>query len=1144
VTKSKLRILNNRYALPGEFNVGGMADLYKAQDMEADRPVAVKMFREGAYDADFLAEALRRELMALSELRHPNIVELFDHGRDEETGRHFIVLEWIDHDLEGWLKMNQLKGWDHFYEQIGRTIIDALAFTYSRNFAHRDLKPKNILVAENQNVKLADFGIAKWKSFTTPGVTLAEFGSRPFTPPEYDDGSWTYTRDTFGFGVVVLRCLTDVPLQQYEDINRALDALDAPDEVYGVLERCVSLDDPSRRTANASLLQDELEKIWRARSPWWVPRRPCYLRLTKKLTETLSRELKASVESEIKSHVVNDLNSICGIKRYESRQKNNDKPSPVSWEGQYLLIGAELRYHVIVDKQHGESLVILNAWRSDSSVLEGLREDAWMSPYDFRFGTPANPLEAGEVINELRQKVIEHDEELRRHKVERLEDRLFQTWRKILDARTSIEKSRHQPLRYEGFTIDGKRIRFHLTTNPDEEIQDQPRLVRAKSGRILTGLVAAVSGNDVILHVEDGDISLIPRSGLLEYDSLRAEKSLDKQKASLDAVRFNQAIRSDLRTLISHPKNSRPPEEFAEPEFTQTLDDAKRDAVIAALGAKDFLVVEGPPGTGKTTFITETIVQTLRRNPDARILLTSQTHVALDNAVERLRTLEPGVRMVRLASRHSEEKVADSVYPSLLGPQLKSWKKEALEAGRKFLNDWASAQNISAREVDIGITIGELVAVRSIIEQEEEQMAALKRELDRITQQQQITQKEAADQIREDISSLNKSLGEKKKRRKGLEDKLAGLVDLGESLSKLSIPELHEWIGVYLTDSEEHKQFQDMQEIYADWGERFGRSPDFIAALLASRQVVAGTCVGIISIRGTVDLDHDLCILDEASKATPTEALIPLVRSRRWILVGDQRQLSPFQDPDLKSPSIREKYDLSDEDLGNTLFDHLIAHLPSQCRTSLTIQHRMIAPIGNMISRCFYDGRLKSADKQPDPYLESIFRQPVSWFTTAELGDRWESRSADSFVNHCEVRVTRQIVLRINKLAEWRNKHYSLAILVGYSGQKREMERALNPELKNLNRLEISIDTVDAYQGREADIALYSITRANRDRNIGFLRENERINVALSRGRYYLGIIGDHIFCRNVQGINPFKRVIEHIEEHPDECDINVEQSR
>src|SRR5262249_48358308 len=160
------------------------------------------------------------------------------------------------------------------------------------------------------------------------------------------------------------------------------------------------------------------------------------------------------------------------------------------------------------------------------------------------------------------------------------------------------------------------------------------------------------------------------------------------------------------------------------------------------------------------------------------------------------------------------------------------------------------------------------------------------------------------------------------------------------------------------------KQFLELQEIYAAWEETFGRSPAFTAALLASCQVVAGTCLGIMSIRGIEELDYDLCILDEASKATPTETLIPLSRSRRWILVGDQRQLSPFQDPDLKSPGIREKYELSDQDLNNTLFDHLITNLPMQCRTSLNIQHRMVAPIGNLISQCFYDGRLESANKQ------------------------------------------------------------------------------------------------------------------------------------------------------------------------------------
>src|SRR6266498_1280768 len=120
-----------------------MADLYKAQDMEADRPVAVKMFREGAYDADFLAEALRRELMALSELRHPNIVELFDHGRDEETGRHFIVLEWIDHDLEGWKKKDNEKGGRFFSKPPGPPNKGPSPFPHPPPLPPPKLKEKN-----------------------------------------------------------------------------------------------------------------------------------------------------------------------------------------------------------------------------------------------------------------------------------------------------------------------------------------------------------------------------------------------------------------------------------------------------------------------------------------------------------------------------------------------------------------------------------------------------------------------------------------------------------------------------------------------------------------------------------------------------------------------------------------------------------------------------------------------------------------------------------------------------------------------------------------------------------------------------------------------------------------------------------------
>ncbi|MEQ9371057.1 MAG: protein kinase [Coleofasciculus chthonoplastes F3-SA18-01] len=70
--------------------------------------------------------------------------------------------------------------------------------------------------------KIADFGISKLKRYLQPSVTLREFVSRPFTPPEEDNGSYTYTRDVFSFGVLLLKCLTTVELIDYDSINHAI----------------------------------------------------------------------------------------------------------------------------------------------------------------------------------------------------------------------------------------------------------------------------------------------------------------------------------------------------------------------------------------------------------------------------------------------------------------------------------------------------------------------------------------------------------------------------------------------------------------------------------------------------------------------------------------------------------------------------------------------------------------------------------------------------------------------------------------------------------------------------------------------------------------------------------------------------------
>lgn len=199
------RIINDRYVLLPKPRLGGMADVYKATDYQRDGcQVAVKVFKHGQIEDNILTESFRRETQALRELKHPSIVELIDSGRDKQTGEYFLALEWMERDLVALLDEAPLEGWDSYWERLALPILNALSFSHERKCVHRDLKPSNILIGADGRLKLADFGISKLRGYFRPTVTLREFVSRPFTPPEDDDGSYPYTRDVFSFGVVTL----------------------------------------------------------------------------------------------------------------------------------------------------------------------------------------------------------------------------------------------------------------------------------------------------------------------------------------------------------------------------------------------------------------------------------------------------------------------------------------------------------------------------------------------------------------------------------------------------------------------------------------------------------------------------------------------------------------------------------------------------------------------------------------------------------------------------------------------------------------------------------------------------------------------------------------------------------------------------
>jgi superfamily I DNA and/or RNA helicase len=120
-------------------------------------------------------------------------------------------------------------------------------------------------------------------------------------------------------------------------------------------------------------------------------------------------------------------------------------------------------------------------------------------------------------------------------------------------------------------------------------------------------------------------------------------------------------------------------------------------------------------------------------------------------------------------------------------------------------------------------------------------------------------------------------------------------------------------------------------------------------------------------------------------------------------------------------------------------------------------------------------------------------------------------------------------------MADVFDKNYSIAVLTGYAAQLKLLEKRLARESKKWQNLTVECNTVDAFQGREADIAVYSVTRSNKKGEIGFLRATERLNVALSRGKVGLVIVGDHHFCRT-SGKHPLSKVLDYIESHRQNC--------
>ncbi|MFB6110347.1 MAG: IGHMBP2 family helicase [Halodesulfurarchaeum sp.] len=597
-----------------------------------------------------------------------------------------------------------------------------------------------------------------------------------------------------------------------------------------------------------------------------------------------------------------------------------------------------------------------------------------------------------------------------------------------------------------------------------------------------TGTVTEVTNHSVTVAFDGEPPGSVFGDGLrmdLYVNDVTFQRMLDALEALPDADGDLAALRD---VLVGERKPATPDQARIEEWFDEDLNDSQKRAVRRAMDAEDFYLIHGPPGTGKTTTAIEVIRQAIDRGES--VLATAASNAAVDNLVEFLAAA--GVDVVRIG------------HPARVNPTLRDHTLDARIADNETYQE---SQELREEAFDL---------------------------LDE----------------QEDLTSPSG------KWRRGLSDeRIRDLAEQGRG-SRGVPPERIEEMAEWLEIQSEADELFDRAEALED---------EAVGEILESADVVCTTnsTAGSDLLEGRT---FDRLVIDEATQATEPSCLIPITRARRVVMAGDHRQLPPtvqseaaarrsvsWGEGDPPAPTTTETEPTGDgggraDGLRETLFERLAERHGAPIDT-LEVQYRMHETIMSFPSAYFYDGQLRAAESVADHTLRdlgvdsadpALEPEPTLTFVDTAGFDAGE-RQREGSTSRENPREAELVVDYATSLLAEGLPAEELAIISPYDDQVDRIEDDLaravadHPDLAATAAVEdeaaaveettvgvtsvdldaLEVDTVDGFQGREKEVVLVSLVRSNDRGEIGFLADERRFNVAVTRARRKAVIVGD-----------------------------------